>query len=328
MCFLIILPVVGRTLQSEPVSSDWATYLQPAAGVAVASPVDLTRNTTRVMPIPFSKGSVDVRFSLFFGFLPGTADPPTMFSVAVIEPVTGKALLNLAAKDREGVLEGLPGGVAGPGGTVIKQEPYRFKDFPGREFIVRSEVGGRSRRIYGRTVLIGNRILALNVWGAENLEKTPGMDRFFDSFRLMTDGEKRLYGTTNAAEMIPVDAAGREIDPAKVKPLPPPDTSPSSDIPSGPIRRAEGVLRDKAVNRVTPEYPEEATAARIQGDVVCEILIDEEGKIVEAKVLSGPPELHAASLAAVRQWTFKPTLINGKPVEVIGVITFRFNLGK
>lgn len=216
LCLLTALPVTGRTFQAAPAPSDWATYLQPAAGIAVSSPVGLARNATKVLPIPFAKGSVEVKFSLFFGFLPGPSDPPTMFSVAVIEPVTGKALLNLAAKERDGVMDGLPEGLAGPGGKVIRQGPFRFMDFPGREFVVRSEVGGQARRIYGRTILIGNRILALNVWGPENLEKTAGMDRFFDSFRLMTDGEKRLYGTTNAAEMIAVNAAGQEIDPSQV----------------------------------------------------------------------------------------------------------------
>ncbi len=326
---LSTLPVAAQTPSTAPppektAPAAWATYLQPAAGIAVSSPVELSRNTAQVLPIPFSKGSVDVKFLLFFNFLPGTSDPPTMISVAVIEPVTGKALLNLTPKDREGILDGLPGGVAGSGGKVIRQEEYRFGDFSGRDFIVRSEVGGQVRRIYGRAILIGNRILALNVWGPENQVETPEIARFLDSFRLMTDGEKRLYGTTNAAEMIPVDAAGREIDPAKVKPSP--TEAPASDVLV--VRRSEGVLRGSAVKQAKPGYPKDALDARIEGDVVCEILIDTDGKVIEASIISGPKALQEAALAAVRQWVFRPVSLNGQPVRVSGGITFRFNLGK
>lgn len=220
LCLLAVLPAAGRTLHSAPPPSDWTTYLQPAAGFAVDSPVSLKEKVSQNLPIPFPERQVEVKFSMFFGFLSSSSDAPVRFSATVIEPVTGKAFLDLTPKEREGLLDGLPGGLAGPGGKVIRQEAHPFKDYPGRDFTVRSERGGQVKLVYGRVFLIGNRVLALNAWGVDQDAPTPEITRFFDSFRFMTDNEKRLYGTTNAAEMIAVDADGREIDPTKVKPSP------------------------------------------------------------------------------------------------------------
>ncbi len=100
----------------------------------------------------------------------------------------------------------------------------------------------------------------------------------------------------------------------------------SNAAPSGPVRRSEGALRKEAVTRAVPKYPRDAIAQRLSGDVQVEVLIDETGKVVGAKVLGGPREFHQSSLNTAYQWTFKPFLMNGTAVKVIGVLTFRFSV--
>lgn len=92
------------------------------------------------------------------------------------------------------------------------------------------------------------------------------------------------------------------------------------------VRRHESVLRGNAVTRKIPEYPVLARNAGIYGDVQVEIVIDENGNVVSASVLSGPQLLHSTSLQAAKQWKFRPTLLNGTPVKVQGLLTFRFTL--
>lgn len=75
-----------------------------------------------------------------------------------------------------------------------------------------------------------------------------------------------------------------------------------------------------------PVYPDEAKTQGIQGVVIIEVRIDEEGRVSDARVLRSIPELDEAALEAVRQWMFTPTLLNGKPVPLIMTVTVNFTL--
>ena len=86
---------------------------------------------------------------------------------------------------------------------------------------------------------------------------------------------------------------------------------------------AEGSL----VYRVQPEYPEIARQARIQGAVQLRAIISKAGTIEDLTVESGPPMLIPPALRAVRQWRYRPYLLNGEPVEVDTEITVNFILG-
>ena len=85
-------------------------------------------------------------------------------------------------------------------------------------------------------------------------------------------------------------------------------------------------MRGNALARVTPEYPKAARSARVAGDVVVELVIDEKGNVESVRVVSGHALLHQAAIEAARQWKFKPTLLNNAPVKVTGILTFRFTL--
>jgi protein TonB len=73
-------------------------------------------------------------------------------------------------------------------------------------------------------------------------------------------------------------------------------------------------------------YPEDAKAAGIQGVVILEIVIGEDGSVIEANVLRSIPELDQAAIDAVTQWQYEPTLLNGAPVEVELTVTINFTL--
>ena len=75
---------------------------------------------------------------------------------------------------------------------------------------------------------------------------------------------------------------------------------------------------------VAPVYPAIAQSARVQGDVVIEATIDEDGKVADTKVVKSVPLLDQAALDAVKQWEYRPSLLNGVPTPVVTTITVKF----
>jgi periplasmic protein TonB len=92
------------------------------------------------------------------------------------------------------------------------------------------------------------------------------------------------------------------------------------------VRISQGVTKGLLVHRVEPVYPTLARAARVQGEVVLSAIIDANGQITNLQLVSGHPMLVPAALAAVREWRYKPYLLNGQPVEVETTITVIFSL--
>ena len=78
------------------------------------------------------------------------------------------------------------------------------------------------------------------------------------------------------------------------------------------------------IKAVAPVYPAIAQSARVQGDVVIEATIDEEGKVADARVVKSVPLLDEAALDAVRQWEYQPSLLNGVPTAVLTTVTVMF----
>jgi protein TonB len=79
------------------------------------------------------------------------------------------------------------------------------------------------------------------------------------------------------------------------------------------------------LSKVLPSYPEFARRANLVGKVDLDIEIDRDGKVVKATPVSGPPVFHAAAVAAVRKWRFKPATINGNRVPSEGKVSVLFN---
>jgi protein TonB len=81
------------------------------------------------------------------------------------------------------------------------------------------------------------------------------------------------------------------------------------------------------IHKVLPIYPPLARSARIQGDVVLQAVISRQGAIENLRVLAGHPMLVPAAIEAVRQWRYRPYVLNSEPVEVETQVTVKFSLG-
>jgi TonB family protein len=92
------------------------------------------------------------------------------------------------------------------------------------------------------------------------------------------------------------------------------------------LQASGGVLQGKALRKVEPVYPAVAKAARVIGPVKVQVVINEQGEVTEAEIVSGLPMLNLPSLRAARQWRFAPTLLEDRPVKVQGDLTFNFAL--
>jgi protein TonB len=94
--------------------------------------------------------------------------------------------------------------------------------------------------------------------------------------------------------------------------------------PDGPMRVSGGVMASLVLHKVDPIYPEEAKAKGISGAVVLHVIIDQQGKVDKLSAISGPGVLRDAALTAVRQWTYKPYMLNGRPQSVETIVTVNF----
>jgi len=92
------------------------------------------------------------------------------------------------------------------------------------------------------------------------------------------------------------------------------------------VRISQGVTKGLMIHRVDPPYPPLARAARVQGEVVLKAIIDKDGNITDLQLISGHPLLVPSAIEAVKQWRYKPYLLNGQPVEVETTITVIFAL--
>jgi TonB family protein len=95
-----------------------------------------------------------------------------------------------------------------------------------------------------------------------------------------------------------------------------------------PIRVGGNVRPPNQLRKVAPVYPEEARAAGVEGVVILETAIDEQGRVSSVRVLRSIPLLDQAAVDAVRQWEYLPTLLNGVPVPVIMTTTVEFKLAQ
>jgi TonB family protein len=94
------------------------------------------------------------------------------------------------------------------------------------------------------------------------------------------------------------------------------------------LRVGGQVQQANLVRIVQPEYPREAKAGGVEGTVKLQVRIERDGHVSEATVISGNPLLIAAAIEAVKQWLYRPTLLNGNPVEVETEVDVNFTLSK
>ena len=136
-----------------------------------------------------------------------------------------------------------------------------------------------------------------------------------------------------AIELQKQHAEHRPLNSAGGPPPPPPPPFPGFAEPFEqtlarlqPIRVGGNIRTPTKIKDVKPVFPAEAQAARVQGVVILEAVIDDQGNIANARVLRSIPLLDSAALSAVSQWQFTPTLLNGAAVGVIMTVTVNFTL--
>jgi protein TonB len=95
-----------------------------------------------------------------------------------------------------------------------------------------------------------------------------------------------------------------------------------------PLKLSEGVVQAQLILRVEPRYPALAVQIHLQGAVQLRAIISREGRITSLEVVSGHPLFVQSALEAVRQWRYRPTMLNGEPVEVETTISVIFQLQK
>jgi periplasmic protein TonB len=104
--------------------------------------------------------------------------------------------------------------------------------------------------------------------------------------------------------------------------------APLTARPSAPVRVGGRVRPPKAIAQVRPNYPPIAQQAHIQGQVQIDAILDEQGNVIDMKVVSGPPLLYQAALDALKKWKYEPTYLNDQPIAVEMIVTITFQLGQ
>jgi len=92
------------------------------------------------------------------------------------------------------------------------------------------------------------------------------------------------------------------------------------------VRVSQGVSQGLIIKKVQPPYPPLARQARIQGQVILQAEISKDGSIENLRLISGHPMLAPAAIEAVKQWRYKPYLLNGEPVAVETTVMVNFSL--
>jgi TonB family protein len=230
------------------------------------------------------------------------------------------------------------GGVRNVKGTLLEEKEISLDGHPGRYVKVRA---GNGLIIRSQNYAVGNRgytlVFATRVDGSSAAALRfydESAAKFFDSFKLLPaegsaqdkpllgdpkwlpeappEGEVDRLLNDKSLGIVTATAGGADSEPQPA---------------SAPPPSLEGrVLNGSAIAKPAAVYPSLAKAARVQGTVAVKVIVDEEGRVMAAQVDSGHPLLHASALKAAREARFSPTLLDGKPVKVYGLITYDFVL--
>jgi TonB family protein len=145
--------------------------------------------------------------------------------------------------------------------------------------------------------------------------------------------EKKALGAASKAAAPPPGSLLVYENGKEVFRLPPSEEAGEGEVqrasavePAGNAELAAEAAEGSVLQRVEPEYPKEARQQRIQGAVVLDVRIGRDGAIQDVKLVSGQAVLANAAIAAVKQWRFKPRVVNGKPVQMRTKVTLNFRV--
>ena len=92
------------------------------------------------------------------------------------------------------------------------------------------------------------------------------------------------------------------------------------------VRVSQGVMQGLIIKKVQPKYPKEAKKKHVEGSVILRAVISQTGDIGELQLISGPDLLVPSAMEAVKQWKYRPFLLQGQPVEIDTQITVNYTL--
>jgi periplasmic protein TonB len=136
-------------------------------------------------------------------------------------------------------------------------------------------------------------------------------------------GEDEVFGVEGG---IPGGMGGGVLGGLMIETPPPPPPPPSSPPPPRkPVRVGGEIKEPTLIYRVDPVYPMLAQVRQLEGVVILEAIVDEEGKVESVRVLRSPGVFEQAAIDAVRQWRYSPVILNGRPEKFIltAVVSFR-----
>jgi protein TonB len=107
----------------------------------------------------------------------------------------------------------------------------------------------------------------------------------------------------------------------------PPEVGPLPSRPPSRIRVEANVAKKSLLTQAIPVYPEAAKAAHVCGTILLHAIIGKDGTVQQLEYISGPRLLSKSAMDAVRQWRYRPTVLNGEPVEVDTKISIVYKLG-
>jgi protein TonB len=140
-------------------------------------------------------------------------------------------------------------------------------------------------------------------------------------------GLDTIVDTLNSITALPQRSTAESAQPASQKNVATEQTSSKPlEAETEKVKVASGVTTGLLIKRVNPVYPSEARAAYIQGMVVLHAEISKTGDITDLELVDGPIELAGSTVAAVRQWKYKPYLLMGQPVTVDTEIRVNYTL--
>jgi periplasmic protein TonB len=159
--------------------------------------------------------------------------------------------------------------------------------------------------------LFAPRVIPKQVNSAQDLAAAPDIG--------VADGVPGATGTGGGT--------GSFSEAAPVAPPPPPPPV-IKKIPPAPVHVSSGIIESNLIHRVQPTYPALARSARVQGMVEFTAVISKQGAIENLQLVRGHPLLVTAAREAILQWRYRPTMLNGEPVEVITNILVNFTLSQ
>ena len=157
-----------------------------------------------------------------------------------------------------------------------------------------------------------------------------------EGFAVLSNTMVKLGGEQSSSLLFSLNAGGMQeianLNWASIPPPPPPPPPPWQAVPVSPTRVRIGgnVQAAKIQYKVTPIYPEDCKAERVEGIVLLNAVISKEGEVLTLEPVNQfvDSRLRESAVSAVKLWRYQPTLLNGNPMEVTTQIEVSFTLVK